>query len=72
MNGNLFVVFEVSDPQFGVIAYATKIPRDTNLIPYGQNKRYLAMNVCNTWKEAQEVADYWNKCYKANGRQRGL
>lgn len=72
MTGNIFVVFEIDDPKFGAVAYAEKIDRNINLISYGRDKRYLAMNVCNTWKEAQKVADYWNKCYKANGRQRGL
>lgn len=39
----------------------------TALAPQASNKIILHVNACDTWKEAQEIARYWNKCYAEAG-----
>ena len=70
MNGNLFVVLTVNSPEIGLYAIAQKIPACNDLISYGRDSRYVSMNVCKSWKDAQRIADDWNRAYIANGRQK--
>ena len=49
-------------------AFVIKASAGDNLLSvfarYGEN---LAVNACPTKKEAEELADFWNECYKKNG-----
>ena len=38
-----------------------------NLKGYGADPKVSVMHYCPTRKEARELADYWNQCYKENG-----
>lgn len=49
-------------------AVADKCPESSNFLT--AVKGYtgaVAVNICPTSKKAQELADFWNKCYKSNG-----
>lgn len=68
MNGTLFVVICQECEEIGLYAQARKIPMSVNLagLCNGEN---IDMFAFSTWKKAQETADFWNKCFKENGRQ---
>lgn len=65
MNGNIFAVFTKKDEIMGLYAIAEKIPKSNNLICYMKN--CVTFNVCNSWKEAKEIAKQWNESFKNNG-----
>lgn len=52
-------------------ARAEKIHNSNNLLcaftSQTSNIEIISANACGTWKEAQEIAAYWNKCYQENG-----
>lgn len=52
------------------IAHAKKIHNSSNLLyafHTASNMELISVNACDTWKEAQEIARYWNECYENNG-----
>ncbi len=56
----------------GNFATACKVSNMINLYTFlnDQTSGIISLksaNVCNSYKEAQEIADHWNECYKANG-----
>lgn len=65
MNGNAYyVVTEKKDGKF--VSYALTVGRNQNI---GKDffGKYDTVNNCSTKKEAEEIARYWNECYKKNG-----
>ena len=52
-------------------ARAAKIHNSNNLLcvftAQASNIEIISANACDTWKEAQKIAAYWNKCYIENG-----
>ena len=68
LNGNVFAVSTKEDDIIGLYATAEKIPKNYNLVDY--IKGCKSFNVCNTWKDAKELAKFWNKCFQNNGKQK--
>ena len=68
LEGKVFVVYVRDIDELGLYAMAEKIPRSYNLIGY--IKDCTTFNVCNTWKDAQRLAGFWNECYRKNGKQK--
>ena len=52
-------------------ARAERIHNSNNLLcalkPQTSNMEVISVNACDTWKEAQDIAEYWNKCFVDNG-----
>ena len=52
-------------------ARAEKIHNTNNLLyaihPHSPNMELVSVNACDTWKEAQDIAAYWNECFSNNG-----
>lgn len=71
-NNNIFVV--ISNEKDGKHnAFALKVSRMQNLASLTKDSKYISsLNVFETWKEAQEVARFWNKCYENNGTYEAL
>jgi len=65
-----FVIGERSKENGRNIAYAQRIHNCNNLL-YAIHPRkdmeLVSINACDTWKEAQEIARFWNECYQKNG-----
>ena len=68
LGGNVFVVYVKDIDGLGLYAMAKKISRNYNLVGYV--KDCTTFNVCSTWKDAQRLADFWNECYRKNGKQK--
>lgn len=52
-------------------SYATKIQNCTNLICAFKPSigfTIVSVNACDTFKEAKEIAEYWNQGAKENGK----
>lgn len=54
------------------IASALRVHNCNNLLYYFKKYTYadmelISVNACDTWKEAQKIADHWNECARANG-----
>ncbi len=49
-------------------ATAERIRNNYNLLCYftesGRETEIISVNACDTWKEAQFIADFWNQCAK--------
>lgn len=49
-------------------ATAYKVPQNYNLKSYIDSiSNCLHVNVCDSYKQAKEIAEHWNECYKKNG-----
>ena len=48
-------------------SYAIKTKNNNNLLSVLNIKGIVSANVCDTFKKAREIVDYWNECYKRNG-----
>lgn len=68
LDGKLFAVYTVEDKEIGLYAVAEKIPRSNNLVGYFEKCK--TFNVCNTWKDAQALAEQWNQDFQNNGSQK--
>jgi len=56
----------VNEPEQGkYTAFTHSFNRNTNLV--GVTDGCLIFHLCESKKEAVELADYWNECYKNNG-----
>ena len=65
-----FVVQEKNEATGKTLAYARKVHNCNNLVDFFQPQKgfkLLSINACDTWREAQDVADCWNECARANG-----
>lgn len=68
MNGNIFVVYTRETERRGRYAVAEKLSKSINLVGYV--KDCITFNICDTWKEAQNIAEQWNENFKVNGNQK--
>lgn len=68
MNGNIPVVYTREKENIGLYAIAEMIPKSLNLVNYVQDCK--TFNVCDSMKEAKQIAGQWNKEFKANGKQK--
>lgn len=71
MNKNTFFVIEQIEKATGkTLATARKIHNSNNLLfsfpPY-RGYEIISINSCDSWKEAQKVADAWNESAKSRG-----
>lgn len=68
MENNTFFVIEIQDNETGkTAARAEKVNNKYNLVGLFTPARgfsLLSVNACDTWKEAQKIADFWNQCAK--------
>ena len=66
MENNTFFVIEIQDNNTGkTAARAEKVNNKYNLLDLRLSARgfsLLSVNACDTWKEAQKIADFWNQC----------
>ena len=71
MNKNTFFVIEEEEIETGrLISYAMKVHNCNNLLGYftpRKGMKIISINACDTWKEAQEIAHFWNDCAEKNG-----
>lgn len=58
------VVKSVSDKHY---AYVDKVAENCNIVTRWATSLTTAVHHCETKKKAEELANYWNECYKANG-----
>ena len=49
------------------IAVVIKATESENLLSVLNIKNIITANICETKKAAEELAAFWNECYKANG-----
>ena len=72
MEKNTFYVIEAENPTTGkTYARAEKIPNNYNLIgkfTAAAGFIVISVNACDTWKEAQKIADFWNECAKSRSK----
>ena len=65
MKNNSFYVVEEQHKESGkTFAYAQKVPNAYNLIGKfvpTSGFKLISVNACDTWKEAQKTADFWNE-----------
>ena len=47
-------------------ASVLRVSKSDNLLFSLQIPGITAANICSTKKEAENVVDFWNKCYKTN------
>ena len=66
----IFAVYTKEDSIMGTVAIAEKIHASYNLASKVTGLNMITLNVCKTWKEAQKLADFWNECFKKNGKQK--
>lgn len=71
MNKKTFFVIEQKSTETGkYYSYAEKVPNCYNLFNYFHPARgyeIVSINACDTWKEAQEIARFWNDGAKTRG-----
>ena len=67
LSHNIFYVATKTDSKIGTYAIAGKINASNNLC--GLVACYDTFNICRTYKDAKQLADFWNDCYKKNGKQ---
>lgn len=53
-------------------ARAERIHNSNNLLcaltrSHTSNMQVISANACDTWKEAKDIAAYWNQCFVDNG-----
>lgn len=65
-NNNIFVVI-CNEKSGKYNALALKVGRGQNLVGFVKDFKYItSLNVFETWKQAQEIARFWNTCYINN------
>lgn len=71
MNKNTYFVIEEKHKSGKVFSHAEKIANAYNLIfaikPM-KDCELISVNACDTWKEAQEVAAFWNEGARNRGQ----
>lgn len=72
MTKTKFYVIEAYNPTTGkYYSRAEKIPNSCNLISKFtalDGFEVITANACDTWKQAQEIADFWNQCAKERNK----
>jgi len=71
VNHNTFYVIDQANDEGKYIAYARKVPNCYNLVGIFKPMtgfKIISVNACDTWREAQETARYWNDRHIENGR----
>ena len=48
-------------------AYAIRVRQNENLLSKLAINNIVSANICGTKKEAREIVNFWNDCYKQNG-----
>lgn len=59
MNSYTWYVFQVLDEEGKFYAFAERIRNNQNLVDYA--KQAHTMNACDTKREAEEIARFWNE-----------
>ncbi len=67
MNRRTWYVFSAEDEAGGLYAYAQGISNNNNLTFYAKGPRVHTMNACDTKRDAEEIAEAWNRAYIQNG-----
>lgn len=68
LNGKTFYVFTSETEEGKFYSWADAIQRRENLLSIFAGRPSLkTVNACQTRKEADELARFWNECYKKNG-----
>ena len=65
MKNFYFAVIEEIDGK--KCAYVDKVGASTNICGRWENSNFLAVRPCESKAKAEELADFWNESYKANG-----
>lgn len=60
-----YVVEEESNGKY--YAYVDKVHKNVNICGRWKPTFVNFVHQCETKKKAEELANYWNECYKANG-----
>ena len=72
MNKKTFFVIEEQEIKTGrLLSHAEKVPNCYNLLGYFHpynGFEIISINACYTWKQAQEIADFWNDGARKNGK----
>lgn len=66
MDKNTYIVVSIQEDGKNY-AYVIKHHNSNNLTSALKIKGIKAANICDTKKEAEKTATYWNECYKKNG-----
>lgn len=68
MNKKSYYVFVIKTDEGKRYAYAETIQNCNNIFWMFQNTKSLeSVNACDTRRDADEIARYWNETYKNNG-----
>ncbi len=60
-----YVVSECKDGKY--IAYSVRIRNNENLVGFiRDNPAIVTFNVCDSKKDAENIAEFWNESYKKN------
>lgn len=63
-NVNLIITIEKNGKHY---SYAQKEPSTNNLAYVFKSIKYLStLNICSSYKKAQELAEFWNECFEKN------
>jgi hypothetical protein len=72
MKKTTFYVIEAHNPTTGkYYSHAEKVPNCYNLVGKFtaiDGFEVISVNACDTWKEAQEIADFWNEGAKKRNK----
>ena len=73
MEKNTFFVIEQKEKTTGkYFSIALKVHNSNNLLSYFSRYTYkgfeiISINACDSWKQAQEIAAFWNDGARKNG-----
>ena len=65
MNKYTWYVFTIKDEEGKFYAFAERIRNNNNLVDYA--RQAATMNACDSKKEAEHVAAFWNETFIKNG-----
>ena len=72
MDKKTFFVIEEEETATGkVFSHAEKVPNCYNLLGFFKpchGCKIISVNACDTWKEAQAIAQHWNNCARNNNK----
>lgn len=72
MNKNSYLIIEIMDPATGrTAASVRKWNHSYNLVSLFENtsgNKILSVNIADSKKEAESIADYWNQAYIAKNK----
>lgn len=55
------------DKDGGLFAYAERLHHSNNIVGYGQDSRFVAVNICDSKTECERIVAGWNDDFRKNG-----